>query len=156
MQTRNPWALAALMALMARLNSPGRPSSRSWVGARPSMWRLRVRRSERGSRARDFSSKYGIGAQINVLAAVHQFLQQLKDRGIEQGFAPGDGDYRGAAVLHGLEALFQGQGLSQGLPIFLDAAAALAGQIALVRGLQHQDQGKFLLPLEALLHEVTA
>ena len=90
-----------------------------------------------------------------MLAAVHQFGQQLKDRGIEQGLAPGDGDHRRPAVLHGLEALLQGQRLSQGLPVLLDAAAALAGQVALVGGLQHQDQGKFFLTRQALLHEVT-
>ena len=108
-----------------------------------------------GQPGQGFFQQYGIGAQINVLAAVHQFGQQLKDRRIEQGLAPGDGDHRGAAVLHGLKALFQGQRLSQGLPVLLDAAAALAGQIALVGGLQHQDQGKFFFTLEALLHEVT-
>ena len=80
------------------------------------------------------------------LPAAHQFLQELEDRGIEQGFAAGDGDHRGAALIHGPQALLQGQGLAQGVLIFLDAAAALAGQVALMGGLQHQDQGKFLVP----------
>ena len=90
-----------------------------------------------------------------MLAAVHQLGQQLKDRGIEQGLAAGNGDHRRAAVLHGLQALLQGEGLSQSFPVLLDAAAPLAGQIALVSGLEHQDQGEFFLTPEALLHEVT-
>jgi hypothetical protein len=53
-----------------------------------------------------------------------------------------------------LKALFQSQRLSYGLTVLLDAAAALAGQIALMGGLKHQDQGKLFFTLEALLHVV--
>jgi hypothetical protein len=53
-----------------------------------------------------------------------------------------------------LKALFQGQRLAQGLPVFLDAAAAGAGQIALMGGLEHQDQGEFFFTRQALAHEV--
>ena len=96
----------------------------------------------------------GVGAQIDVLAAVHQFLEELKDRGVDERFAAGDGDHRGAALLHRSQAFLQGQGLAQGVLIFLDAAAALAGQVALMGGLQHQDQGEFFCPLKPLLQQI--
>ena len=107
-----------------------------------------------GQPGQGFFQQNGIGAQIDMFAPVDQLLQQLKDRGINQRLAAGDGNHRGAAFLHGPEALLQGQRLPQGITIFLDAAAALAGQIALMAGLQHEHQGKLLLPLEALFHEV--
>ena len=81
-------------------------------------------------------------------------MEEIEDRGIDEGFAPGDGDHRGAALFHGGQAFLQGQGLSQALLIFLDAAAAGAGQVALMGGLQHQHQGKFFLPLKPFLQQV--
>ena len=80
------------------------------------------------------------------LPRLHQFLEKLKDRRVDEGLAAGDGDHRGAALLHRGQAFLQSQGLAQGVLVFLDAAAALAGQVALMGGLQHQDQGKFFLP----------
>ena len=107
-----------------------------------------------GQSGQGFFQENTVGAKINVLAAVHQFLHQFEDRGIEQGLAPGDGDHRDAAFFHRAQALLQGQGLAQGLPIFLDAAATRAGQVALMGGLQHQDQGELLFPLQPFLYQV--
>ncbi len=100
--------------------------------------------------------QHGVGAEIDVLAAPHQFCEEFEDRGIDEGLPAGNGDHRGAAFLHRAQAFLQGQGLLQGVMVFLDAAATGAGEIALVGGLQHQDQGKLILALKPLGEEIAA
>jgi len=98
--------------------------------------------------------EYTVATEINMLVPVHQLFHQLKDGGVDQRLPPGEGDHRRAALGDRVQAFLQSQGLAQGVPILLDAAATRAGEVALMRGLQHQHQGKALFPLPALLQEV--
>jgi hypothetical protein len=83
-----------------------------------------------------------------------KFLHQFINRRIYQRFAAGDGNHWRTAVRYRVQAFLQGQHLPQGLPVFLNPAAAGATEIAHMRGLEHQYQREFLLTLPMLFSQI--
>ena len=72
----------------------------------------------------------GIGAQVDVLLSLDQFLHQLANMLIYQRLATRDGHHRGAAFIDGAERIFQGHILAKNVGWVLNFPTASTGQIA--------------------------
>ena len=83
----------------------------------------------------------GVGAEVDVLLAFHQFLHEFTDGAVQQWFAPRNGDHGGPAFVYGSEGLVKGHVLAEDVGWILDLATPGAGQIAAKQRLQHEDQG---------------
>src|SRR4030095_13395093 len=71
----------------------------------------------------------GISAEVDVLLARDQRLDESADVGVHEGLAAGDRNDRRAALVHRREALLDRQVFSQDLRRVLDLAAAGASEI---------------------------
>src|ERR1700744_2817417 len=71
-----------------------------------------------------------IGAQIDVLLACYQSLDDLDDLRVHKGFAARNGNHRRTALIHGTEALLRSQFLLKDMGRILDFAAARTCQVA--------------------------
>ena len=87
-----------------------------------------------------FFQQQRVGAEVNVLLARDQALDDLADLGMHQRLAAGDGDHGRAAFVDRAEAFVGREVLLEHVRGILDFAAAGAGQIAAKQRLQHQHQ----------------
>ncbi|MEI9999581.1 MAG: hypothetical protein WDO13_10655 [Verrucomicrobiota bacterium] len=83
-------------------------------------------------------SRERVRAEINVLLARDQALDDFPDLGMDERLTAGDADHRRAAFLDGVEALLRAQALLEDVLRVLDLAAAGAGEVALKEGLEHE------------------
>ena len=81
-----------------------------------------------------------VGAQVDVLLARDQALDDLVDLRMHQRLAAGNGDHRRAALVHRAEAFLRREVLLEHVRRILDFAAAGARQVAAKQRLQHQHQ----------------
>ena len=81
-----------------------------------------------------------VGAEVDVFPSSDQAFDYFGNLRVEQGFAAGNADHRGAAFFGGLKTLFGGQMLPENFGRILDFAAAGASQIAAEQGFQHEHQ----------------
>ncbi len=95
-----------------------------------------------------------VRAEVDVLLAGHQPLDDLLDVRVQQRLAAGDGDHRGPALVDGLEAVGRRQLLLQHVGRVLDLPAPGAGQVAAEQRLQHQHQRVVLVAAELLAEHV--
>ena len=95
--------------------------------------------------------KQRVCAQIDVLLAPDQTLDDFVDLRMHQRFAAGDGNHRRAALVHSLETLFGAEFRLQDVRRILDLAATRTGQIAAEQRLQHQYKRIPLASLKLLL-----
>ncbi len=98
----------------------------------------------------------GIGAEVDVLLALDQLLDQAANIRIHQRLAAGDGYHRRPAFVHGAQALLEGQLPLQDMGGVLDLAASGAGQIAAEKGLEHEHERIALAPSQLLAEHVGA
>ena len=103
-----------------------------------------------------FLEQQRVGAQVNEFLARGNAVDDRFDLPVDQGFAARDRDDRCAAFIDRLKALLDRQAFVQDRIGIVDLAAPGAGQVAAEQGLEHQHQGIFLNPLEALFHNVGA
>src|ERR1700733_3215364 len=71
-----------------------------------------------------------VGAQIDVLLACDQSLDDLDDLRVHKGLTARNGNHRRPAFIHGTEALLRSQFLLEDMGWVLDLAAAGACQVA--------------------------
>ncbi len=69
-----------------------------------------------------------VGAEINVLLARDQAVDDFDDLRMQQWLAAGDGDHRRAALFHRGKTLFGGELLFENMRRILHLAATGAGQ----------------------------
>ena len=96
----------------------------------------------------------GVRAELHVLAAVEAALDELCVGLVDEGLAAADRDDGGAALVHRTEALLEAHLLVIRVLVLHDAAAAGAGQVARVEGLEHEHQRVVLPSREPLLRDV--
>ena len=101
-----------------------------------------------------FFEQQAIGAEVNVLFARDQALNDLTDLGMHERFAARDADQGRSALIGGFEALLRSQVGLQDVGRILDLAAARAGEVAAEQGLQHEDDGELLPPAKFLADDV--
>jgi len=95
-----------------------------------------------------------VGAQVDVLPARDEAVDDLDDLRVQQRLAARQRDHRHAALIDGREALFGAQQLFQNVRWVLNLAATCAGQVALKERLKHQHQWILLVPCQPLLEDV--
>ena len=95
-----------------------------------------------------------VGAEVDVLLARHQRLDQLLDLRVEERLAAGDAHHGSAALVDGLHALRHAQVLLEDVRRVLDLAAPCARQVAAEERLEHQHQGIVLVPAQTLSENV--
>jgi hypothetical protein len=96
----------------------------------------------------------GVGAEIDVLFAGHEAVDDFVDLGVDQRFAARDADHGGAAFLDGVEALLRGEALVEDVIRVLDLAAAGAGEVAAEERFEHQNERVTLAALQLLRNDV--
>ncbi len=101
-----------------------------------------------------FFQKQRVGAQIDVLPAGHEALDNLVDLGMQEGLAAGDRNHGRARLIDGFEALFRRQLLLEDVGRILNFAAARARQVAAEERLQHGDEREPLPAFELLREDV--
>jgi len=69
---------------------------------------------------------------------------------MDERFAAGDGNHRGAALVSGGPALLRSEALAENVVGILDFAASGAGEVAAKEGLEHKDEGIAFVPAELL------
>ena len=87
-----------------------------------------------------FLQQQRVGAQVYVLAARDQPLDNFLDLRVQQRLAARDRHHWCAAFLDGVETLPRGELALQNMGGILDLSAAGAGQIAAKERLKHQNQ----------------
>lgn len=98
--------------------------------------------------------KQGIRAEIDVLLARNESLDDLVDLWVHQRLAAGDGNHRRPAFIHGLEALLRAQFRLQNVRGVLDLSATGACQVAAEKRLEHQHKRVAFVPCNLLLEDV--
>src|SRR5215472_4090154 len=82
----------------------------------------------------------GVGAEVDVLLPLDQLHHQIVDVGIHEGLAARNAHDGGAALVHRLEALLDGEVLLEDLSGILDLAATRTREIAAEERLEHENQ----------------
>src|SRR5579871_3148119 len=77
-----------------------------------------------------FFEQQRVGAEIDVLFARDEPLDDFVDLGMHQRLAAGDGDHRRAALIYGFEAFFRAKFFLQNVRGILDLAAARTSEVA--------------------------
>ena len=98
----------------------------------------------------------GVGAQVDVLLALDQFVDHLVDLRVHQRLAAGDRHHRRAALLDRADRLLDRHALAQQVVRLLDLAAAVALEVAGEQRLQLDDQRELVPPPDLLLEQVPA
>ena len=101
-----------------------------------------------------FLEQQRVGAEVDVLLARDQAVDDLGDLRMHQRLAAGDGHHRRAALVDRAEALLGREVLLEHVRGILDLAAAGASQVAAEQRLQHQHQRIALAAVELLLQDV--
>ena len=96
----------------------------------------------------------GIRAQVDVLLARNEAVDDLHNLRMQQRLAARKGDHGRAALIHRGKALLRGQLLLKNVGRILHLAAAGARQVAAEERLQHQHQGIALYASELLLQDI--
>jgi len=91
-----------------------------------------------------------IGAQVHVALARHQCRDYLIDLLVHQRLSAGDRDHGGLAFLDGVDALLHREPALQDGVLVLDLAAPRAREVALVEGLELEDEREFLVAPQPL------
>ena len=87
-----------------------------------------------------FFEQQRIGAEVNEFLAGHQTSGNLANLRMQQGFAAGNGDNRGAALLGRCEALLWRQLFPENVSGILNFPAASTGEVTAEQWFQHQNQ----------------
>ena len=95
-----------------------------------------------------------VGAEINVLFAGNETLDDLLDLGMDQRFPAGDADHGCAAFLDRVEALLGREALVENVGRILDFAATRAGEIAPEQRLEHEHKRIALAAHQLLFQNV--
>ena len=95
-----------------------------------------------------------VGAEVDVLLARDEAVDDFDDLRMEQRLAAGDGDHGRAALFDGAEALLGRELLFEDVGRILHLAAAGAGQVAAEERLEHEHQRIALVAVEPLLEDV--
>ncbi len=95
-----------------------------------------------------------VGAEVDVLLARDEAVDDLDDLRMQQRLAAGDGDHGRAALFDGGEALLGRELLFEDVRRILHLAAAGAGQVAAEERLKHEHQRIALVALEPLLEDI--
>src|SRR5579884_3128445 len=96
-----------------------------------------------------------IGAEVDVLLALHETGDNLVNLRMQQWLATRNRHRRCAALFESLEALLGRELHFQHVPGILDLSAASTRQIATEQRLQHQDERILLAPLQLLFEDVS-
>ena len=95
-----------------------------------------------------------VGAEVDVLFARDEAVDDLDDLRMQQRLAAGDGDHGRAAFFDGGEALLGRELLLEDVRRILHLAAAGAGQVAAEERLEHEHKRIALVAREPLLEDV--
>src|SRR5262245_19403071 len=98
----------------------------------------------------------GVRAKRNELLLGDETPDDIADLAVDQRLAAGDGHHRRAALVSGIEALFDGEPPIENWIGIVDLAATDASQIATKQRLQHEDKWITFAPQELLLEDVSA
>src|SRR5262249_52719817 len=101
------------------------------------------------------ADEHAVGAEVDVPSPFEDAPDQLAEFGVDHRFPTANAHDGGAALLHRGETLGYAELLPDGLGVLANSAAAGAGQVAGVQWLQHQDQGKTLLPGQLLAGDIS-
>ena len=110
-----------------------------------------LRRREFGQAALEFER---VGAEVDVLLARDEAVDDLDDLRMQQRLAAGDRHHGRAALFDRGEALLGRELLLEDVRRILHLAAAGAGQVAAEERLQHEHQRIALVALEPVLEDV--
>ncbi len=98
--------------------------------------------------------KKGVGAEINVFFPSDEAFHDFIDLGMNEGFATGDRNHGGSALIRGRPALFGRKTFVEHMVGVLDFAAPSASQVAAEEGLEHEDEGVPFVATEFLSENV--
>ena len=94
-----------------------------------------------------------VGAAVDEYLPSHQFVDELRELLVHGRFAACDGHDGRAGVLHGLEALIEGEGLGQHGQVLADASAPVTVEVAGFQGFEHGHQREPLSTTNELLRD---
>jgi len=97
----------------------------------------------------------GVCAEIDVLLARHQTIDNFFDLRVHQRLATGDGHRRNAAFFYRLEAFFRCQVALKNVCRILNFAAARARQIAAEQWFKHQHERVTFAASELLFEDIS-
>ena len=152
--TRKPRLTASLMPSTAMSYPPSRQTEKSWCSRWPSRWTEKVRYLDGVNSGRRLLEFERVGAEVDVLFARDEAVDDLDDLRVEQRLAAGDGDHGRAALFNGGEALLGRELLFEDVRRVLHLAAAGAGQVAAEERLEHEHQRIALVAAHALLEHI--
>ncbi len=95
-----------------------------------------------------------VGAEVDVLPAGDEALDDLDNLRVQERLAAGDGDHGCAALFDGLETLLGREHALEDVGWVLHFAAAGAGQVTAEERLKHEHQRVTPVAGEALLEHV--
>src|SRR6185312_2997198 len=96
----------------------------------------------------------GVGAEVDEALARDDPGHDLRHLLVDERLTSGDGHHRRPALIDGVQRVFHGDPLLQGLFRIVDLAAAGAGEVALEQRLEHEHQWIALLPAQLLADDV--
>ena len=128
------------MPLMAASKTPSRSTALSCVSRRPSRWMLKKKREVGAELVQPLLGEHAVGAEVDVLAALEDAGHQGADLGVDHRLAAADAHDGGAGLVHGIQALLDGEAVLEVGGVFADAPAAGAGEVAGVQRLEHQHE----------------
>ncbi len=95
-----------------------------------------------------------VGAEVDVLFARDEAVDDLDDLRMEQRLAAGDGDHGRAALIDGSEALLGRELFFENVGRILHLTASGAGQVAAEERLKHENKRILLVACELFLQDV--
>jgi hypothetical protein len=98
--------------------------------------------------------KEGVGAEIDVFFAGDEALDDFIDLRMNEGFAAGDGNHGGTALVSRRPALFRSEAFAENVIGILDFTAAGAGEVATKEGLEHENERVALVAAEFLPEDI--
>ena len=96
----------------------------------------------------------GVGAEVNVFLAGDEAFDNFIDLGMDEGFAAGNGDHGGPALVRRGPALFGGKAFVEDVVGVLDLAATRAGEVTTEEGFEHEDEGVASVASELLTENI--
>ena len=99
-------------------------------------------------------NEHAVGTQVDVLAALEYFADELADFRIDHRFAAAQADDGSTAFIDGLQAFRHAQLLLDGGLVFANAAATGTRQVTGVQRFEHHYEWKFVDTSNALAGDV--
>ena len=154
--TRNPAALACLIAATASSKTPSLSTDSSWRSLQPVDVHHPGEVAVRGELVQVLGQQQRVGAQEDDLLAAEQLPHDLVDLRVHQRFAAGDRDHRGAALLDRGHRLLDRHALLEQRRRLGDLSAARALEVAGEQRLQLDEERELVVAAQLLLDEIGA